>query len=172
MPIPGEETRRQQPPPEYHFRGQKSKLLIFLLQCIVMFFAISLFLFFLGFAAFVLIHFLFLSNTYRRRFRRNRSLPDHSGSHLALSSFPVLDYNAAAHPRRSDCVICLDSFQEGDECRRLPPCDHLFHANCVDKWIVNKPTCPICRSEIGSSLWRRTNCDDDRLWIAECEEGS
>lgn len=46
----------------------------------------------------------------------------------------------------SDCVVCLMKFHGGEEIRSLP-CDHLFHKNCVDKWLLDyeNMTCPLCR---------------------------
>uniref|UniRef100_A0A803Q0R4 RING-type E3 ubiquitin transferase n=1 Tax=Cannabis sativa TaxID=3483 RepID=A0A803Q0R4_CANSA len=34
----------------------------------------------------------------------------------------------------------------GDKCRLLPTCNHSFHAECVDTWLLRTPFCPICRT--------------------------
>ncbi|KAJ3587892.1 hypothetical protein NHX12_011487, partial [Muraenolepis orangiensis] len=44
------------------------------------------------------------------------------------------------------CVVCFCDF----ECRqllRVLPCNHEFHAKCVDKWLKTNRTCPICRAD-------------------------
>lgn len=44
------------------------------------------------------------------------------------------------------CVVCFSDF----ECRqllRVLPCNHEFHAKCVDKWLKTNRTCPICRAD-------------------------
>lgn len=46
----------------------------------------------------------------------------------------------------SDCVICLVSFKEGDQCRVLQSCKHMFHDECVDAWLKKKLRCPLCRT--------------------------
>ncbi|EYU34708.1 hypothetical protein MIMGU_mgv1a018060mg [Erythranthe guttata] len=46
----------------------------------------------------------------------------------------------------SNCAICLDIFDVGEKCRLLPPCEHVFHAECVDLWLLKSPFCPICRA--------------------------
>lgn len=46
-----------------------------------------------------------------------------------------------------DCSICLESFTEGDELIRLP-CEHRFHAACLDPWVRACGDCPYCRRDI------------------------
>ncbi|KAM3341837.1 hypothetical protein P3S68_026803 [Capsicum galapagoense] len=48
----------------------------------------------------------------------------------------------------SMCVICLDSLCEAELCRSFPPCNHVFHAQCLDPWLAKRPTCPTCRSPL------------------------
>lgn len=41
------------------------------------------------------------------------------------------------------CPICTDEFVKGQDVRVLP-CDHKFHPECVDPWLVNvSGTCPL-----------------------------
>lgn len=47
-----------------------------------------------------------------------------------------------------DCSICLEEFVEGEVCRILLRCKHVFHRDCVDKWLPRHPHCPLCRSPI------------------------
>ncbi|XLR23623.1 hypothetical protein S83_051523 [Arachis hypogaea] len=47
---------------------------------------------------------------------------------------------------RVDCAVCLCNIGEGEEITVLR-CDHIFHKNCLDRWVVgfNNATCPLCR---------------------------
>lgn len=45
------------------------------------------------------------------------------------------------------CPICLDVFQEGLYKRTLS-CQHTFHKKCVDKWLKDEESCPICRKKL------------------------
>lgn len=59
---------------------------------------------------------------------------EHSQSHLYYSA--------------EECPICLGTFSEGERVRLLP-CQHLFHQDCVDEWLIKiKKFCPSCRRDI------------------------
>mmetsp|Transcript_10673 Transcript_10673/g.39504 ORF Transcript_10673/g.39504 Transcript_10673/m.39504 type:complete len:110 (+) Transcript_10673:769-1098(+) len=45
------------------------------------------------------------------------------------------------------CAVCLCDAEQGDCLRRLPCC-HEFHAKCVDRWLVNHTTCPMCKHDV------------------------
>jgi hypothetical protein len=46
------------------------------------------------------------------------------------------------------CSICTEDFNRGEEVRVLP-CNHKFHPECVDPWLLNvSGTCPLCRIDL------------------------
>jgi len=47
----------------------------------------------------------------------------------------------------TSCCICLTAFKTTEEVRTLP-CMHIFHTNCIDKWLLRNRTCPICKFDI------------------------
>jgi hypothetical protein len=44
------------------------------------------------------------------------------------------------------CPVCMCEYLEGDQLRSLV-CGHSFHCSCIDKWMVERGTCPMCRSD-------------------------
>lgn len=48
------------------------------------------------------------------------------------------------------CCICLGKYANNDELRELP-CVHVFHKDCVDKWLKINALCPLCKAEVGGS---------------------
>lgn len=45
------------------------------------------------------------------------------------------------------CPICITEFEDGEEVKNLP-CNHLFHGNCIDTWLVQNSHCPICKADL------------------------
>lgn len=48
----------------------------------------------------------------------------------------------------AECCICLGVFEDGDKVKVLPPCKHCYHPMCVDKWLANHSSCPLCRASL------------------------
>lgn len=63
---------------------------------------------------------------------------------------PVLVYNEAFATSRDDtqCAVCLGDYQNSEKLLQLPVCGHAFHKECIDQWLVNNATCPICRTSL------------------------
>lgn len=70
---------------------------------------------------------------------------------------PVIEYSMLADRfGESDavtCAVCLNEFENADEIRQLTNCCHIFHKNCLDKWLEHdQKTCPLCRSCLMSEV--------------------
>ncbi|KAK2995699.1 hypothetical protein RJ640_001748 [Escallonia rubra] len=118
------------------------KILSLLLKSVVMALILSLFLLFLGVAALALLHVLVAGTSIHRHRRRHSASPsaEDLNRHVPRSKY------AGAQP--ADCAVCLDGLAGGDWCRRLPACGHVFHAECLDTWLVRVTNCPICRARV------------------------
>ncbi|XP_015084087.1 E3 ubiquitin-protein ligase SDIR1-like [Solanum pennellii] len=46
-----------------------------------------------------------------------------------------------------ECLVCLDELGEETNVLRLP-CSHMFHAQCITKWLQNSHYCSLCRFEM------------------------
>lgn len=42
------------------------------------------------------------------------------------------------------CPICLDDFDDVNEIFTLK-CNHVFHRDCINEWLLKRSTCPYCR---------------------------
>jgi hypothetical protein len=48
--------------------------------------------------------------------------------------------------QEGSCSICMEDLAEGERVRAVRSCQHLFHAACVEPWLLSHGTCPMCRS--------------------------
>lgn len=48
---------------------------------------------------------------------------------------------------RERCTVCLMDFETNDTLRSLH-CSHLFHTDCIDRWLVYNKKCPVCRVDM------------------------
>ena len=55
-----------------------------------------------------------------------------------------------------NCVICLTEFKVGEKESTLP-CLHIFHSECIEKWINEKKWCPICKFDISLKSLQEAN---------------
>ncbi|XP_062190545.1 RING-H2 finger protein ATL70-like [Phragmites australis] len=69
-----------------------------------------------------------------------------------LEAFPAVAYAEARKAARGReaaqacCPVCLENYADSDVLRVLPDCGHPFHRECVDPWLRQRPTCPVCRT--------------------------
>ncbi|XP_059660780.1 E3 ubiquitin-protein ligase SDIR1-like isoform X2 [Cornus florida] len=74
------------------------------------------------------------------------------------------DLNTIASEDELTCSICLEQVNRGELVRSLP-CLHQFHANCIDPWLRQQGTCPVCKLTVGSG-WqesRESETDGDDM---------
>ncbi|TYJ42017.1 hypothetical protein E1A91_A03G059400v1 [Gossypium mustelinum] len=58
------------------------------------------------------------------------------------------------------CTICLDQVNRGELVRSLP-CLHQFHASCIDPWLRQQGTCPVCKFKMGSRRQENRGSESD-----------
>ena len=46
----------------------------------------------------------------------------------------------------TECPICLEKISR-DSIVRETNCNHIFHANCIDRWFEVSCKCPLCNNE-------------------------
>nr|XP_011470599.1 PREDICTED: ERAD-associated E3 ubiquitin-protein ligase HRD1-like [Fragaria vesca subsp. vesca] len=58
------------------------------------------------------------------------------------------------------CSICLEGLQGGTTTStpKQPPCGHVYHQNCLAKWLSRSDSCPLCRC---SATQSSSNTVDD-----------
>ncbi|MCO5602307.1 hypothetical protein L7F22_056436 [Adiantum nelumboides] len=76
---------------------------------------------------------------------------------LMVTMFPTIMFSGDVFASREDamCAVCLGEYEDRDCLRILPQCGHTFHVRCIDAWLRQHPTCPVCRLLIQNTPSRR-----------------
>ena len=76
-----------------------------------------------------------------------RGLDEHVVRRLPVCRYEQIRESSRKRGADTDCSICIEAYQDSDLLRRLP-CLHLFHQECIDRWLGINVRCPICKFEI------------------------
>lgn len=49
------------------------------------------------------------------------------------------------------CAVCIESYRPGEVVTVLT-CDHIFHKVCIEPWLLERRTCPMCKCDILKAL--------------------
>ncbi|KAK9278501.1 hypothetical protein L1049_028067 [Liquidambar formosana] len=76
---------------------------------------------------------------------------DEIGRCLRKIKLSILDNMPSHLPRgmETKCSICQEEYEENDEMGKLN-CGHTYHLHCIKHWLVQKNTCPVCKSEVAA----------------------
>ncbi|CAN9510282.1 unnamed protein product [Ophioblennius macclurei] len=97
------------------------------------------------------------------RDRNQRRLGD--AAKKAISKLQVRTIKKGDKETESDfdnCAVCIEGYRPNDVVRILP-CRHVFHKHCVDPWLQDHRTCPMCKMNILKALGIPLNpdCSDE-----------
>jgi hypothetical protein len=75
----------------------------------------------------------------------------------AIAALPEFTYRKedADGEEERECTVRLGAMAEGGTAWRLLSCMHIFHRGCVDVWLREHSTCPVCRVKVDI----RTTCE-------------
>ncbi|CAK9133605.1 unnamed protein product [Ilex paraguariensis] len=86
--------------------------------------------------------------------------PMHQASSSAIAEKKQETINGSIKASDDDltCSVCLEQVNVAELIRSLP-CLHQFHANCIDPWLRQQGTCPVCKFKAGSG-WHENGLTD------------
>ncbi|KAG4921292.1 hypothetical protein AAZX31_18G125300 [Glycine max] len=86
---------------------------------------------------------------YQRQLQQLFHLHDSGLDQALIDALPVFLYKDIIGLKEPfDCAVCLCQFSEQDMLRLLPLCNHAFHIDCIDTWLLSNSTCPLCRGSL------------------------
>lgn len=63
----------------------------------------------------------------------------------AVASTAAAEGTTDPEANRLQCVICLSPVEAAQGQYMVAPCNHIFHVECLSRWMEIKMECPICR---------------------------
>ncbi|KAI4324052.1 hypothetical protein L6164_023618 [Bauhinia variegata] len=89
------------------------------------------------------------------------SRPSESGLSKELREMlPVIIYKESFYVKDTQCSVCLLDYQQEDRLQQIPACSHTFHMNCIDLWLANHRTCPLCRLSLSAKSSEMPNIQE------------
>ncbi|XP_074651941.1 RING finger protein 150-like [Tubulanus polymorphus] len=73
-----------------------------------------------------------------------------SAAKKAITKIPlraVKNGDKETTPDFDPCAVCIEGYKTHDVVRILP-CKHVFHKSCVDPWLLEQRSCPMCKMDI------------------------
>lgn len=66
-----------------------------------------------------------------------------------INSLEIEEYNPTVHVNQNQCSICIEDFETGGKVVQLK-CNpsHIFHADCIIRWLRINANCPVCRADV------------------------
>uniref|UniRef100_A0A8C6TCY3 Si:dkeyp-86f7.4 n=1 Tax=Neogobius melanostomus TaxID=47308 RepID=A0A8C6TCY3_9GOBI len=118
-------------------------------------------LYFLSIAFFIvttasIAYFVFISanRLYNLRMHRRSERRLKSEAKKAIQRLQVRTLKRGDEETTSDttvCAICIESYKAGEVVTVLT-CDHIFHKTCIEPWLLERRTCPMCKCDILKAL--------------------
>ena len=66
---------------------------------------------------------------------------------LELNEFQYKHIKKYSKIKEKKCSICLFKYKKPDIIKEFP-CNHVFHKNCILKWLEKSNICPLCKYDI------------------------
>ena len=70
---------------------------------------------------------------------------------LELDEFQFKHLKKYSALKEDKCPICLQKYKGADIIKEFP-CKHIFHKNCIFKWLKSSNLCPLCKYDITNDV--------------------
>lgn len=114
----------------------------------------------IGYFVFVSAHRLHSMRSERRAERRLKTDAQKAIKQLEVRTVKKGDAETGADAQT--CAVCIESYKAGDVITVLT-CGHIFHKACIEPWLLEKRTCPMCKCDILKALGVEDENDKDEV---------
>ncbi|CAD6184119.1 unnamed protein product [Caenorhabditis auriculariae] len=95
-----------------------------------------------------------LEQLFAHVFEEGGRTPSHGISEEVLNQYLPMTKVTQKHVDDGvQCTTCFDTFKL-DEPVACLDCNHIFHRPCIDPWLKQKSSCPVCRQPVDVIAWR------------------
>ena len=70
---------------------------------------------------------------------------------LNLNEFQYKHIKKYSKNKEKKCSICLIKYQKPDILKEFP-CKHIYHKNCILKWLEKSNICPLCKYDVTNDV--------------------
>ena len=70
---------------------------------------------------------------------------------LNLNEFQYKHIKKYSKNKEKKCSICLLKYQKPDILKEFP-CNHIYHKNCILKWLEKSNICPLCKYDVTNEV--------------------
>ena len=64
------------------------------------------------------------------------------------ASIPERPYRRAeGEKENATCSVCLSRVEDGESVKTLR-CKHVYHPQCIDRWLERSTMCPVCKRDV------------------------
>ena len=70
---------------------------------------------------------------------------------MELDEFQYKHLKKYSALKEDKCPRCLQKYKSADIIKEFP-CKHIFHKNCIFKWLKQSNVCPICKHDISEEI--------------------
>lgn len=82
-----------------------------------------------------------------RMLMRSRNIDTEDG----LSENEIKSLRKVPYVRKTEegdlCTVCYCNFEEKETIVNLA-CNHMYHEECISKWLKQNPGCPVCKRNV------------------------
>lgn len=100
---------------------------------------------------------------------RSEHLPANKADVESLPKISVTNFHVSTD---LTCSICIEPLELGKIAREMP-CKHIYHSDCIVKWLSLRNTCPVCRFELPTESLNSNSTDlHESINLTEVDENS
>eukprot|EP00795_Rhopilema_esculentum_P000399 gene399-10066_t len=128
----------------YHYRRKRDweagkTSVLFVLVSFILLMCISL--------AWLVFYYVQRFRYFYARDKKEKQLANAAKKAIAKLKTRVCDGLDTLEDQEETCAVCLEGYLKGETLRTLS-CRHEFHKICIDPWLLEHRTCPICKTNI------------------------